>query len=559
VDRNTLIALGVTVLLYFGWQWSLEKRFPDRARAPAAPAAQTTEPDSLHPATPPPAAEVAASAPTAGASATLEQLVRVERPLYSATFTTRGGALREWTLKQYDDASLAGEPLVSITTDPDQPSLATPFADLGLGDLSSLSYALSRPSEDLLEFTADAGPAHIRKSYRLEPDGYGARLSIEVENRGTSELRPSFGVRWPARRGLGAEFTEFGLAAYHTSKVVSFAISPLPSMLGMGGGPAKQAVVVEPKEGELHELDWAGAQTRYFIAAILPDRPQDGRATMTPVDLGNEALLEVSFAPVALPPGAKLARDYRLYLGPKEAARLEAFGAHLDEAIQKGWAPSLARFFTAMLTFVHKFVPNYGIAILLLTIVMRGAMAPLMMGQMRSMKRMSELAPKVKAAQERFPDDRVKQQEAVMAVYQQAGVSPFSMFGGCLPMLLQLPVFVGFYSALQGSIQLRQQPFYGWIRDLSQPESLFVLPILDFHIRALPLLLGGAMVLQQRLTPTPNMDAAQARMMQVVMPVMMTVMFYRFASGLGLYWLMSTLLGIAQQLFMNRSKPPVAA
>lgn len=262
---------------------------------------------------------------------------------------------------------------------------------------------------------------------------------------------------------------------------------------------------------------------------------------------------------MALPPGAKLARDYRLYLGPKEAERLEAFGAHLDAAIQKGWAPILARFFTAMLTFVHGFVPNYGLAILLLTVVMRVAMAPLMVGQMRSMKRMADLAPKVKVAQERFPDDRAKQQEAVMAVYQQAGVSPFSMFGGCLPMLLQLPVFVGFYSALQGSIQLRQQPFYGWISDLSQPESLFMLPAIDLHVRALPLLLGGAMVLQQRLTPTPNMDPAQARMMQIVMPVMMTVMFYQFASGLGLYWLMSTLLGIGQQLLMNRSKPPAAA
>jgi YidC/Oxa1 family membrane protein insertase len=561
VDRNTLIALGVTVLLYFGWQWSLEKRFPDRDRAPKAPAAQSTETGSPLPTSPLPALQGSAPVPTAEieAPAPLEQLVRIERPLYSATFTTRGGALREWTLKRYDDASLAGKPLVSITTEQAQPSLATPFAELGLGDLSSLSYAASRPSEDLVEFTADVGLARIRKSYRLEPDGYGARLSIEIENRGASELRPSFGVSWPAQRGLGAEFTEFGLAAYQTSELVSFAIAPLPSMLGMGGGPATELVKVEPQEGEPHELDWAGAQTRYFIAAILPDRPQDGRATMIPVDPGNSALLEVSFAPVALPPGAKLARDFRLYLGPKEDERLEAFGAHLDEAIQKGWAPSLARFFTAMLTFVHKFVPNYGLAILLVTVVMRVAMAPLMVGQMRSMKRMADLAPKVKAAQERFPDDRAKQQEAVMAVYQQAGVSPFSMFGGCLPMLLQLPVFVGFYSALQGSIQLRQQPFYGWISDLSQPESLFVLPILDFHIRALPLLLGGAMVLQQRLTPTPNMDPAQARMMQIVMPVMMTVMFYQFASGLGLYWLMSTLLGIGQQMLMNRSKPPAAA
>jgi len=561
VDRNTLIALAVTVVLYFGWQWSLDRRYPDRDRVPKAVPAQSAEPSSPDPVGS--RRELASSQPLPTAAVEVEsapeQMARIERPLYSATFTTRGGALREWTLKQYDDASLPGKPLVSITTDPDQPSFQTPFAELGLGDLSKLPYAMSRPSEDVLEFAAEVGSARIRKTYRFEPDGYGARLSIEVENRGGSELRPSFAVQWPARRGLGAEFTEFGLAAYQTDEVVHFAIAPLPSMLGMGGGPATQSIAVEPSEGEPHELDWAGANTRYFVAAILPDRPQDARATMTPVDPGNEALLEVSFAPVALPPGAKLARDYRLYLGPKEDERLEAFGAHLDEAIQKGWAPILARFFTAMLTFVHGFVPNYGLAILILTTVMRVAMAPLMVGQMRSMKRMADLAPKVKAAQERFPDDRAKQQEAVMAVYQQAGVSPFSMFGGCLPMLLQLPVFVGFYSALQGSIQLRQQPFYGWITDLSQPESLFMLPAIDLPVRALPLLLGGAMVLQQRLTPTPNMDPAQARMMQIVMPVMMTVMFYQFASGLGLYWLMSTLLGIGQQVLMNRSKPPAAA
>jgi YidC/Oxa1 family membrane protein insertase len=483
----------------------------------------------------------------------------VERKLYRATFSSRGGVLKEWVLSRYDDASLPGRPKVAITTDPERLYLATPFSELGLGDLSELAYAVSRPSADVVEFSADIGPARIRKVYRLESDGYGARLTVDVENRGSAPLQPSYRVLWPAERGLGAEFSEFGLAAYRSDKLVSFAIAPLPSMLGMGGGPAKERVVVAPKAGETQELDWAGAQTRYFIAAILPDNPRDALASMDPVEPGHEGLLEVSFAPVSLPPGARLARDYRLYLGPKEADRLDDFGAHLDESIRKGWAPSLARFFTATLIFVHGFVPNYGIAILLLTAVVRIAMAPLMVGQMRSMKRMSELAPKVKAAQERFPDDRAKQQEAVMAVYQQAGVSPFSMFGGCLPMLLQLPVFVGFYSALQGSIQLRQQPFFGWIVDLSQPDSLFVIPGVDLHVRALPLLLGGAMVVQQRLTPTPNTDPAQARMMQIVMPVMMTVMFYQFASGLGLYWLTSTLLGIGQQMLMNRSRKPAAA
>jgi YidC/Oxa1 family membrane protein insertase len=124
---------------------------------------------------------------------------------------------------------------------------------------------------------------------------------------------------------------------------------------------------------------------------------------------------------------------------------------------------------------------------------------------------------------------------------------------GCLPMLLQLPVFIGFYYALQGAIQLRQQPFVGWIDDLSQPEALFVIPGIDLPVRLLPILMGASMVAQQKLTPSA-MDPAQARMMLTVMPVMFTLMFYQFASGLVLYWFVSTLLGIGQQMLTNRSR-----
>lgn len=560
LDRNTLIALAVTALLYFGWQWSLDQRYPDRHKPPIRPPAEQTVPPTATPMGSPaiPTSVPMPDAVTEMATSSEEQLV-VERPLYTATFTTMGGALREWVLHSYDDASLPGRPPVAITTNREQLSLATPFLEFGRGDLSNLTYTASRSTDGALEFTANVGAIQIRKTYSFEPDGYAARLSIEVENRGSTELSTEYGVRWPARRGPGAEFSEYSLAAYATDKVIRSSIAGRPSMLGFGGGPDREPVAIAPKAADPFELHWAGAETRYFIAAILPDNPRDARARMTPVTPGSESQLDVSFAPVSLPPGAKLARDYRLYLGPKEPDRLEALGAHLDDAIQKGWAPSLTRFFTGMLTRVHSFLPNYGLAILLLTIVIRVALAPLMVGQMRSMKRTADLAPKVKAAQERFPDDRQKQQEAVMAVYQQEGVSPFAMFAGCLPMLLQLPVMVGFYFALQSSIQLRQQPFFGWITDLSQPEMLFVVPWLNLHFRALPLLLGGAMVLQQRLTPTPSMDPAQARMMQIMMPVMMTVMFYQFASGLGLYWLTSTLLGIGQQLLMNRSKKPAAA
>lgn len=550
MDRSTLIVLAMTAALYFGWQASLDYRYGKDRGAKPVPAQSGAPPAAADPKAPAPAPELTV-VPTPAASEPSREFV-IERPLYRAVFTTSGAALSEWVLSAYDDASRPGDPKVAITmAPPGQASLTTPFLSLGAGDLSRVSYAASEVSADHLVFRTTVGGIAIRKTYRFDADGYGARLSIEVANQSDRPVSPDFRVQWPARLGSGADFTEFGLAAYADDELVPFAIAPLPSMLGFGGGGAEQSWPEEGKPGPV-QVDWAGAQTRYFVAALLPDNPSDARAEMTPVEVEREARLDIYFEPVALPPGASLVREYRLYLGPKEPERLDAMGSHLDEAIQLGWAPFLTRFFTSLLTTTYRAIPNYGVAILVLTLIIRIVLAPLMVGQMRSMKRMSELAPKIKAVQERFPDDREKQQEAMMAVYRDNGLSPFSMFGGCVPMLLQLPVFVGFYSALNGSIQLRQQPFVGWIQDLSQPESLFVIPGLDLHVRVLPLLLGASMVLQQKLTPMQTMDPAQARMMQIVMPVMFTLMFYQFASGLGLYWLMSTLLGIAQQALMNR-------
>jgi YidC/Oxa1 family membrane protein insertase len=227
---------------------------------------------------------------------------------------------------------------------------------------------------------------------------------------------------------------------------------------------------------------------------------------------------------------------------------LEAAGAQLDEAVQKGWFPALTNFFTAVLVATHRVVPNYGVAIILITIVVRLLMYPIMQRQMRSMKRMSAMQPRLKEIQEKYADDKERQSQEMMKAYKESGFNPLT---GCLPMFLQLPVFIGLYYALQGAIALRQEPFLAWIHDLSAPEALFTIPGLDLPVRLLPILMGGSMVLQSRMTPT-TMDPAQARMMNTVMPVMFTFMFYQFASGLVLYWLVSNLLGIGQQLLVNR-------
>jgi YidC/Oxa1 family membrane protein insertase len=205
-----------------------------------------------------------------------------------------------------------------------------------------------------------------------------------------------------------------------------------------------------------------------------------------------------------------------------------------------------------MLHAIYSVIPNYGWAIIILTLLVRLVTAPLTVKQMRSMERMRRVQPRMKEIQEKYKDDRQKQSEQMMSLYRQESVNPL---GGCLPMVLQLPVFIGLFYALRSSIQLRHAPFFGWIDDLSAPDLLFVLPGLDFPIRVLPVLMGASMFLQQKLTPM-QIDPAQARMMLIMMPGMMTVISYTFPSGLVLYWMMSNVLAIAHQLWVGKQMDP---
>lgn len=492
-----------------------------------------------------------------------EERVTVSTGLFDAVFSSRGGALLSWELRGYDDPSRPGTPPVDIATpSPRYPhSLATPLRGLGHGNLSALDYRVEHPTPCpsggraaqaetcTLVFHREVQGIHIRKTYLFDLRRYLFRLRIEIENGSARSLRPSFNTIWPARTRDSDDFSEFTLAAHQDGDNEVFVVVPPTGFLFGGGGSDEPQQIAG-------DVDWAGAHTRYFLAALLPDNPREAVVAFNPVEVEREALLQLRFREAEIPPGGRLDREFRVYLGPKEAERLERpdlAAAHLDEAVLKGWFPALTRFFNWALTASYSLVPNYGVAILIITLFVRLLMAPLMARQMKSMKKLSVLQPRIKEVQARYPNDRQKQSEAMMSVYREAGMSPFSMFSGCLPMLLQLPVFIGFYYALQGSIHLRQQPFFGWIDDLSQPEALFTIPGLDLPVRVLPLLMGGSMALQQKLTPTA-MEPAQARMLMIVMPIMFTVLFYQFASGLVLYWFTSTLIGLGQQLITNRMR-----
>jgi YidC/Oxa1 family membrane protein insertase len=474
--------------------------------------------------------------------------VRVATALFEAEVSSRGGVLAHWELTRYVDASVPGKPRVVLTTPegPGDGELVTPFAELGEGDWSRAPYTVEQPSPLTVVFRRTGSGVEVRKTYEFSPDSYELRLRVEVENRSQRVLEPTFELIWAAGQRPGPDFVDQALIAFHDGELQRARLDAFgkSGFFGGGGPPEVQAFS--------RNLDWAGVELRYFLMAFLPEAPRDASAAFVPDRPGDTAEVRLSYPPTELPPGSRAVREYRGYIGPKERPLLAALGAHLERSIDQGWAwmSPLTQFFSWTLQLCYAVIPNYGVAIIVLTILVRLVTAPLTARQMRSMKKMGELQPRLKELQEKYKDDRQRQSQEMMKLYRETGVNPL---GGCLPLVLQFPVFIGLYYALQSSIDLRQAPFFGWIDDLSRPETLFTLPGLDVPVRVLPLVMGATMVLQQRMTPT-TMDPQQARMMMTIMPIMFTVLFYQFPSGLVLYWMVSNLLAIGHQAWVNRKK-----
>lgn len=474
-------------------------------------------------------------------------VIEIERPLYRAQFSTLGAGISGWELLSYRDR--AGHPVAII--DPDQPvglAAVTPMTSLGLGDLSRENWRVENEGPDELVFALEKAGVRIRKTFVFD-EGYGIRIQLGVENGSQNTLSPRFLMTWPAGVREENDFREQYLSALKDGELESELVAGFGAPGWFGGS--------EPTIDHVGEIDWTGVQATYFVSALLPDRPTESGTRFASVVEGTKSEVQLFFTPVEVPPGQEFTREIRAYIGPKESARLVAFGSGLEESIDLGWSwvAPLTRFFNGLLEAMYSIIPNYGIAIILITILVRVVTIPLTTKQMKSMERMRRIQPQMKALQEKYADDRQKQSEEVMALYKREGVNPL---GGCFPMLLQLPVFIGLFYALRSSIHLRQAPFVGWIDDLSAPDQLFSLPGLELPVRVLPLIMGGTMFLQQKITPMQTADPAQARMMMTVMPVMMTVLFYQFASGLVLYWMMSNILAIAHQLWTGRNMDPPA-
>lgn len=301
----------------------------------------------------------------------------------------------------------------------------------------------------------------------------------------------------------------------------------------------------------IRDAEWVALQNRYFAVAALPDGFKiDANFTK---NANGELDLWILLPAFQLEAGATRIFRFQLFSGPKRTELLSQFNSRLRPL--DGMEPSIfpsqiafARWMVGFLGLIESHVGNWGLSIVILTVIIRIILFPLSHYQFKSMAKMSKLKPKIDKIQSQYADDKERLQRELMNVYREAGVNPL---GGCLPIFVQMPILVGLFLALQNSIELRGAAFGLWIKDLATPDTLFW--VVGIPLNPLPIAMGATMILQQKLTPTPTADPNQ-RQMFTIMTVVMTVMFYNFPSGLSLYWLTQNILSIAQQYYMLKRK-----
>ena len=294
-------------------------------------------------------------------------------------------------------------------------------------------------------------------------------------------------------------------------------------------------------------ITWAAYEGTYFMTGVIPEINEDISLKLSAE--GEKVRTLLIGAEEVIPAKGHLQYNYQVYFGPKKMAELKEAGHDLERIVNFGWFDKLAQPALFLLNFFYGYVGNYGVAIILVTILIKLLFFPIAQKGLKSMKNMQKIQPKMAKLKEKYKNDKTRLNEEMMGLYKTYKVNPM---GGCLPMVLQIPVFFALYKVLLQAIELRHAPFMLWITDLSAPDRLMIgmdIPYLG-GIPVLTLLMGGSMFLQQRMTPAPA-DPTQAKIM-MFLPVIFTFMFLNFASGLVLYWLVNNLLTIGQQYVINK-------
>ncbi|MBU4460089.1 MAG: membrane protein insertase YidC [Verrucomicrobia bacterium] len=474
-------------------------------------------------------------------------------------FSSHGAALVSATLKDYplSQSPTSGPVVLDFAAAP-------ALAYEGIGGLGDAYSFEARPGPDgrSVRFERrNARGLQLVRTVDLATNGYTVLVRDEFQNGGAAPVHLSAAwLRFGEMGDLPGETKISGIAFLGIDTLspgdkAQFWGGKLAGLYKKAAGEGRPpAAVVSGLPMEDKPADWAAVKNKYFVQLLKPDErferiearmarivgPNDGPKAR--IDLAGVSAAALC-APCTVTPAEPVVRTYELYVGPKKYDVLNRLDARRVDVMEFGWAGAIGKILLAGLNLIHSLIPNYGLAILLLTVVIRILFWPLTHKSTESMKRMQEVAPLIKELQAKYKDDPKRQQQATMQLYKEKKINPLS---GCLPILVQLPVLIALFVVLRGAIELRFSPFL-WIADLSEPENLLagMLPF-GLALNPLPLIMTAMQVWQTKLTPAAG-DPAQQKMM-LWMPVVMLYFFYGFPAGLVLYWTTNQALMIAQML-----------
>jgi len=533
MEKRVLLAIVLSIAVMYGYtlifpQPKQQAPLVQSQQAESKAAALTAAPA---PSAPPIVAAAALPQPTGNQQLPVRD-IQVETDVYRATISTQNGSLKSLTLKQYKDvAGATGKEIVLYQeNDPKNYTLGNEFP--GLVQDASLTY--STPVGDLkvtgeesksLELVATTSTGiEVRKSYSFSGKGYDVALNHEIINRTASRAEGTVNLLLRNRAVKPKEdagrYEVFGPVTKTEADIVFDKL---------------EDIVKSPKPYNV-PVKWSGFGDKYFLNAVISIN--NSIASLALKDLNGILEQRIVSQKMTLNPGQAATVSFRLYYGPKDLDILKSQGVQLEQAIDLGWFSAIAKPMLHSIKLFYRYLHNYGLAIIVITVILKILFFPLTHKSYKSMKEMQKLQPKMQELKEKFKDDRDAMNRAVMELYKTHKVNPL---GGCLPMIVQIPVFFGLYKALMFSIELRHAPFYFWLQDLSAKDPYYVTPVI----------MGATMFIQQKMTPT-NMDPIQAKMM-LALPVVFTFMFLNFPSGLVLYWLVNNILTIAQQAYINKS------
>ncbi len=488
-----------------------------------------------------PITETEASAPTR-----IPRSITVDTSFYQVQLSEKGAGFSSFILKKYREKVAKDSPLQELIPQKDSiETVLVGFAGKSLPGLDAAVFSANLDADTLnirdaaqeisFSWKSDEGIV-VEKTYKFSPDSYLIGLDVTIKNGSDRSIQDKLFIALNTLAPVGGSRYGFeGPSALINEKLEEI----------------KTKKIAE-KNTYTGMVTWVAVQDRYFMMSVIPDQVEEAGMRLF---LKGDGLLEAQYLNPdgEIRPGTQHSYQYSLFFGPKSMKVLKNAGHDLGKALNFGMFTVLAKPCVWLMNRLYSVIPNYGIAIIILTLLIKGVLWPLGSKSYKSMSEMKKIQPLMKEIREKYKTDKKKMNEEVMSLYRTYKINPL---GGCLPMVVQLPVFFALYRMLYQAIELRHAPFFLWIDDLSAPDRLFhfsfSIPFMEppYGIPVLTIIMGATMLLQQKMSP-PMGDPTQAKMM-MFMPLIFTVIFINFSSGLVLYWLVNNILSISQQYYIQK-------